>query len=261
VDLNTWTVTATVAGSGLGSNGVTIAGDRVFMAHRNSASVSVFDTHPLTWTGSLPVGLLPFGLDTGGNRVYVADFGSDTVTAIDANTLTTVNEALLPSGARPSMIAAGTDRAYVTTVGDSSVVKLDASGDVTATWHVGGGPFGIDYDETQNVVYAGLRYGKEILLLDGDDGSVLQTLHLSFRPYALAIDPGADRLYVIAAEEDALYVFRPATDGETPWAIVPLPAVGSDYGGEGIAVSGNRVFVTTYQSGDLVIVNDPHCTP
>ncbi len=261
VDTNTWAVTATVPGSGIGSNGVAVAGNRVFMAHRESASVSIFDTHPLTWTGSLPVGLLPFGVGAGDDRVYVANFGSDTVTVIDSDALAPVGEVVLPSGALPSMIAAGPDRAYVTAVGNSSVVKLDSSGTVTETWHVGGGPFGIDYDATHNVVYVGLRYGKEILLLDGDTGDVIQTLHLSFQPYALAADPNADRLYVVGAMEDALYVFRPNVDGETPWAVVPLPAVGSDHGGEGIALSGNRIFVTTYQSGDLVVVDDPHCTP
>ena len=261
VDLAAGALTDTVSGSGLGSNGVAVSADRVFMAHRNSASVSIFTRSPVRWVGSLPVGLLPFGVAAYGNRVYVANFGSDTVSVIDADSLALIRDAPLPSGAKPSLVAAGDGKAYVTAIGISSVVKLDSGGNVVATWDVGQGPFGIAYDGLHNLVYVGLKYAKEVAILDGDSGAVLQTLHLSFHPYALAVDPGQGHLYVLSAEENALYVFRPGTDGETPWTVIPLPAMGPDYGGDGIAVQNHQIFVTTYESGDLVVVDDSRCLP
>ncbi len=260
-DLAGGALTDTVSGSGLGSNGVAVSANRIFMAHRNSASVSIFSGSPVKWAGSLPVGLLPFGVAACGNRVYVANFGSDTVSTIDADGLALVRDASLPSGARPSLVAAGDGKAYVTAIGISSVVELDSDGNVVATWVVGQGPFGIAYDSLHNLVYVGLKYAEEVVILDGDSGVVLQTLHLSFHPYALAVDPGQGHLYVLSAEENALYVFRPGTDGETPWTVIPLPAVGPDYGGDGITVQDHRIFVTTYESGDLVVVDDSRCLP
>jgi YVTN family beta-propeller protein len=88
----------------------------VFVANRDSNTVSVIDSSTNTVLATIPVGLQPAQVEVSptGQRVYVTNQGSDTVSVIDVASLTVI--ATIPVGDGPYGVAASPDnqKVYVT---------------------------------------------------------------------------------------------------------------------------------------------------
>ncbi len=259
VDTASLTLLRTVQGAGSGANGVALSGSYVYLAHRDSASVSVFhaaDPNSLQYT--LTVGLLPFGVAALPDRVFVANFGSDSVTVIDSAANSVLRTA--PVGAHPALAAAGGARGWVTTLGSAGGAQvLDRDGQLVRTIATGAEPFGIAYNPLLGRLYVGHWADHSLWAIDAATGVQIQRVVLPDRPFAVAVNPITQHLFVILARQDRLLVLREDTLAQV--ADLPLENQGGDDGGQGLAVYENRVYVADYGAGSLTVFQDAACSP
>lgn len=100
VDLATASVIATIP-VGKRPYAVAFAASKGFVTDQYDDTVSVFDAETFTRLATLEVGFYPEGIAaTTDGRVLVANWSSNTVTVIDSNTLSVVNEIEVPDGPR-----------------------------------------------------------------------------------------------------------------------------------------------------------------
>jgi YVTN family beta-propeller protein len=94
-------------------------------------------------------------------------------------------------------------------------------------------------------------------VLNAADNTVVATISLGFMPHAIAANPQNNRIYVVAAGENKLYVI----DGNTN-KVLGSVAVNQNSdateGGQGIAVYENRIYVSEW-AGNLAVFDDWPC--
>ena len=83
------------------------AGTRLYVANRESDTLSVIDLHTLATLATIPVGRAPFGVTVQGNRVFVANVQSGDVSVLDSTLLHEVQR--LPVGEFPYAVAVTPD--------------------------------------------------------------------------------------------------------------------------------------------------------
>ena len=247
----------TVSGQGEGANGVAVSGDYVYLAHRDSASVSIFwRNDPNTWVMTRTVGALPFGIGALPDRVFVANFGSNSVSLIDSATNNVVTTTSV--GARPSLITTGDNRAWITALeGSTGIQEMDRNGTLLRTIPTGSKPFGIAYDTGGQRLFVSHWEGNSLWAIDAATGAKLNSVTLPGKPFGLAVNPSTGHLFVILAQGDQLLVLR--SDTLVQMTTLNLPDQGGDDGGQGIALYGGRVYITNYGAGSLSIVQDAAC--
>ncbi len=246
---------------GLGANGVAISQGKIYMANRNSATLSIYTAaDPQSYVASLPTGDLPFGVAANDSRVFVANFGDDSLTIIDSTLDRIV--ANVPVGAQPALLAATPFGVIVPLykAGSSSGVRLiDNAGNNLGFTPTGRGPFAAAYDPTTGRVYVSHRGDRRIVVLDAQTLTVVDEFSTPGTPYALAINPISQHLFVVGAADDDVYVYAmPAKKHLTTLAMQPIDAVD---GGQGISVHDNRVYVSIYGSRHISILDDSACLP
>lgn len=168
---------------GLAPNGVAYnaANGMLYVANRDSNSVSVIDTATLRVAATLPVGAQPNGvaLDSATNRVYVANWGSNDISVIDAASNRVLGQRI-SVGSQPAMIAANAalGRVYVTNHG-ASTLTIIRSADNTAERTIGladvPSPYGVAADTQTGRVYVASIVGGRMAILDGVTGERLGT--------------------------------------------------------------------------------------
>jgi YVTN family beta-propeller protein len=252
IDSTTNQRTATWGTTGSGnSNGLTFSNGRVLVSKRNTANVSAVDSVSGTSMGNLSVGSLPYGMGAVSTRAWVANFDDGTVSTID----TATNRVIANTGVGqwPTLITGFGDRAYVSILtGGISIVGADGSlrGKITSP---GSGMFGITANVAANRVYAASRDSNVISVIDAGSNTVVKTITESQTPYALAINPNSNHLYIVLAEINKVRV-RDATT----LALITDLAIGSqgDDGGDGIAVLDNQVYVSNNAAGTVSVIAD-----
>ena len=235
------------------ANGVAIWGDKVYMANRDSATVSVVSATSHLLLRTIRVGHLPWGVAAAGGRVYVANFADSTVSVIDAERDEVI--ATVAVAGYPALIAAWDGGAYVTqTSGVLSVIS--AAGERLDQLQVSGA-FGVALDPEQGRAYVGDNHARALWVLDLELREVLDNIALPGRPYALAFNPDSGHLFVVDAVADLIYV----VDTITASVIGSLPIERQDaaQGGQGIAVAQGRLYVANYTSGSVSIFDDNPC--
>ncbi|RME83498.1 MAG: hypothetical protein D6775_07940, partial [Caldilineae bacterium] len=246
----------TVPSVGLGSNGVAVSNGKVYMANRNSGTVSVFAAaDPQTLLRTLPVGSLPFGVAANATRVFVANFGSNTVTIIDSTNDTIV--ATVPVGSQPTLPAASATAVFVPLYsggGLSGVRALDNNGANLGYVQTGLGPFAAAYDATTDRLYVSHWGDHEIDILQGSTLTPLDRFTTPGRPYALAVNPLKQRLFVVGAANDAIYVYE--LPSKIHLASLAMQPIGDAHGGQGIAIANNLVYVPIYESRHVSVIHD-----
>lgn len=256
VDTDARALLRTIAGQGTGANGVALSGNYVYLAHRDSASVSIFRRDdPNAWVMTRTVGTLPFGVGALLDRVFVADFGSDSVSVIDSTDNHVV--ATTPAGVRPSLVAAGDGRAWITALEDGTIQVVGRDGALLSPIPVGSKPFGIAYDEGSQRLYVTHWGDNSLWVMDAVSGAKLHSVTLPGKPFGLVVNPLTDHLFVILAQSDQLLVLQEETLAQV--TTVPLPDQGGDDGGQGIALYGGRVYTANTGAGSLSIVRDAVC--
>ncbi len=76
-------------------------------------------------------------------------------------------------------------------------------------------------------------------------------------PYGIAVNLSKNRVYVVAAGANLLYVLDGATLQTR--GTVPIGAQDATEGGQGIAVLGNKIYVSNYQGSSLTVLDDSAC--
>ncbi len=139
----------------------------LFVANRESDSVSAVRAGDLTIAATIPVGRAPFAmaLSPDGARLYVGNVQSGTVSVIDTGKLEVVDT--LKSGAMPYGAAVTPDasRVLVSNQQSGTLSVLGASG-AAASIKVGGYPEGISIDAGGTRAYVANWFSDDVSVLD-----------------------------------------------------------------------------------------------
>ncbi len=236
-------------------NGVAAWGDYVVTTNRDRGTVTLHNAANGALLATLSTGNLPWGVVAADGRAYVANFGSDTVSVIDLagqRVLTTVRV-----GSGPVTLTAGAGQVYVVHL-SGQVFQLGASGELLAQSQTDApGAFGIAWDRLRDRLYVGSRDGR-IAVLNAGTLRTITTVSLPGPAYALTLNPGTGRVFVVDAENNRLYVVHPDASQPDRFGVgrMDLPAQDAADGGQGIAIWNNRVAIANYAAGSLSVVND-----
>jgi YVTN family beta-propeller protein len=225
----------------------------VFVALRDAASVAILNATTGAFVAHRAAGALPYGVGGASNRVWIANFSADSVTLLDAATTNAVTTTNAGSHSNPALVVASGDRAFVSLWG-SGVAEVANDGALLHNFtSPGAGAFGVAFNATTNRLYVSNRDTKQVLMLDPSTGSVLKSVTLTQSPYALAVNPNTNHLFVVLAESNQVDV----RDGAT-LERVALLSVGTqgDDGGDGIAVMSDRVYVANNAAGTVSVIVD-----
>jgi YVTN family beta-propeller protein len=240
----------------IGPNGVAYnpAADRVYVANRDTGNVSLVDPTGGQWLANIAVGALPNGLVLQNHLLYVANFGSDSVSMINVQQNTVAGT--ISVGSQPALLAGEYQPA-----GGNSPLFLSSHGDDRIYFLQGGVVIG-------NRPGVPKPYG---LALDPIAGRLYATnrglnhsvtaLDISLNAIEEFIDVGQEA-YVAAANPRTGHLFVASGDRVMVYdrrdhaliATIPV-ASGAE---EGIAIdpSRNRVYVTSGESDRVTIIQD-----
>ena len=262
LDATTFDILAIRDLGGVHGNGVAVSGGKVYVANRESASVSVFDASTYNLLRTVEVGQLPFGVAAAGGWVHVSNFGSNSVSILDGATDTVI--ATAATGERPALLTALDNRAYVPNSGGSGVTRVNADGSSSKVPGTSGPAwFAATADPTTGRIYVTKREGPDTGVYEIDPDTGIAHWIISMAPaYAVAYNPTTDHLFVVAAEEEQLYVYNATTHtliGTLPLNLQNEPSEPEQHGGQGIAVLNNMIYVTNYRAGTISVFQDHPC--
>lgn len=239
-------------------NAIVFHTGRVYVSNRDANSVSSVNvSNPSDWK-EISAGPLPFGIAAAGQYVYVAHFGNGTVGKIDASTDTYLSSIILPSGSgsQPALLTPLGLDVFVPTSGPGRIARIPPAGSLTEVGPNIEGYFAAAVNANQRVFVTD-RLHDEMIKINGNNNSVLGSVQMPHTPYGIAVNTSKNRVYVVAAEAHLLYVL----DGATLQILGsrPVGAQGPAEGGQGIAVLGNRIYVSNYQAGTVTVLDDSAC--
>lgn len=228
---------------------------RVYVANKSDNTVSAIDPNAPTSPLAIPTNSQPFGVAAAGQYVYVANFGADRVSRIDVSTHTA--QSLISTFSKPGLLGALGQDVFVPTNGSGPIYRIPPSGSPIGIGPNKTGYFAAAANTTSNRVFVTDRDGGDIFKINANNNQVEGVAHMPHRPYGIAVNSSKGRIYVIAAEADLLYVL----DGPTMQIVgsVPIGGQGGVEGGQGIALWGNKIYVSNYQDGTVTVLNDAVC--
>ncbi|HEX9074533.1 MAG TPA: YncE family protein, partial [Anaerolineae bacterium] len=180
------------------ANGIGFTDGRLVVSLKDTATAVVLDAITGAVLSNRQVGADPYGVGASNGKAWIANFASNTVSIMDAST--GVVTATTNVGGSPSLVAAGSDRTFVSYwAGGVAVIAGDGTllQDFTAT---GAGSFGVAFSPSANRLYVSNRTTNQLFVLDATTGSVINSVTLTQTPYALAVNPGTNHLFVVVAD-------------------------------------------------------------
>ena len=275
----------TTAGTtGTNPYGVTVVGNRAYVANQGTNTVTVLDTSNAaapTLVRTITVGSAPTGLvaSPDGSKVYVANRTSGTVsvintatnTVVDINTATTTIDSI-KVGSQPEFLAvnASGSRLYVANYGSGTVSVIDTATNKvvdtnTATTtidsiKVGTNPRGIAFVQTAagGRVYVVNRTSGSVSVINADTNKVIDTntatttvdaIKVGSTPQQIAISPDKKFAYVTNYGSTSVSVINLATNKvDATIAVAATPA--------GVAVSADSSTVYVANGNDRLSVID-----
>lgn len=229
---------------------------RVYVANRDDNSVSAIDPSAAGSPLVVCTDAQPFGIAVAGQYVYVSNFGADRVSRIDVTTH--MGQSLISTFNGPALLGALGQDIFVPTSGSGLIYRVPPSMSLTSIGPSKTGYFSVAANTDSNRVFVTDRHGGDVLKINANTSQVEDTAHIpNHRPYGIAVNSNKGRLYVIAAEADLLYVL----DGPTMQIVgtVPIGGQGALEGGQGIALWGDRIYVSNYQDGTVTVLDDSVC--
>ena len=240
---------------GSGANAVAVDATRVYLAHRDSNQVAVFERGSGRLLSLWPTGNLPWGLARVNNLLYVSNYASDTVSILDVDTGRLVRE--VPVGEKPALLARLGESVYVPLVG-SDLVRLTNGGQaVDVIEQVGNGSIGIVADSVRGRLYVSNRDSGLIVVVDDTRSRVMGYIEVPGAPVALALSPNGEWLYAVDPYASRLHII--SVEQRLWVGSVPVGYQAGDHGGQGIAVAGERLYVTNYGEGTVSVFALPAC--
>lgn len=248
----------TIRTSGQGANGVARWQNRLYIAHRDSATVSIVDVSQRKQIASLAVGAMPWGIAVATNRLYVVNFGDPSLSVFDLTNNRLLNTT--PLHALPALVAASGHRAYVSHL-DGYISVVDDRGQLIDTWGPipGGDAFGVAVDSVQQRLFVSSRNGHNISVLDAETGADLGPIQLSSVPYALAYNAFSGHLFAVDASQNQLVVIDP--DTSQVLTTLQLSPQNPDHGGQSLALWNNLIYVPAFAGGVVDIFSETDCVP
>ena len=255
VDAQTLVREAVWDSPGMGANAVFADARRVYMVHRDSRQIAVFDRMSGRLQHLWRTDVLPWGVVEVDNRLYVSNYGSDTVLVFDADTGTLLRRVLV--GDKPALLTRMGRSVYVPLVGDE-MVRLSREGrDVTYVARVGAGTVAAVPDEDMGVLYVSNRDQHMIVVVSDVESRVRSYIGLPGSPVGLALSPNHRWLYAVDPFANELHIVDVQRNR---WvASIPTNNQGGEHGGQGIIIVGDRMYITDYGSGTLSIYTLPSC--
>jgi YVTN family beta-propeller protein len=246
-----------VSGHARYANGVAfhLGSGRLYVANRDDNSISSIDINAPSNVNVIPVGTQPFGIAVAGQYVYVANFGDNRIGRIDTSADNYFSLTMIFN--QPALLASLGQHVFVPTNGPGPIYRIPPTGSPIAVGIPAKGYFAAAANANQRVFVTN-RKTDEVTKINGNTNSVQGApVSLPHAPYGIAVNLSKNRVYVVAAEADLLYVL----DGATLQIVgtVPVGAQGPLEGGQGIAVLGNRIYVSNYQDGSLTVLDDSAC--
>ena len=155
----------------------------------------------LVGTGSQPFAV---AVNPATNKIYVVNNGPNTVTVIDGATNTTRT---VQVGRTPVAIAVDpvTNEVYVANSGDGTVTVINEAQVITKTIPVGMNPQAIIVNAITNKIYVAAENGNlisvfnpngQVVVIDGTTDTVKTTIPGGKNPFAIALNPVTNRIYV-----------------------------------------------------------------
>ena len=144
------------------------------------------------------------------------------------------------------------------TNGSGPIYRVPPAASSIAIGQSKSGYFAAAVNPTSNRVFVTDRDGGDLIKIDANSNSVEGKLHIpNHRPYGVAVNSSKGRVYVVAAEANLLYVI----DGPSLQIVgsVPVGGQGPAEGGQGIALWGNKIYVSNYQDGTVSVLDDTAC--
>jgi YVTN family beta-propeller protein len=228
---------------------------RVYVANKSDNTVSAIDPSAPTSPLVIPTNSQPFGLAAAGQYVYVANFGADRVSRIDVSTHTA--QSLISAFSKPALLGALGQDVFVPTNGSGPIYRVPPSGSPIGIGLNKTGYFAAAANTSSNRVFVTDRDGGDIFKINANNNTMEGVAHTPHRPYGVAVNSSKGRIHVIAAEADLLYVL----DGPSMQIVgsVPIGGQGAVEGGQGIALWGNKIYVSNYQDGTVTVLSDAAC--
>ena len=223
----------------------------------NGATSTVLDSYP---TGHEPFGV---AVNQVTRKVYVANYAGNSLSILNGDTgalLATINFAALGYG-QPAYVAVDEtlNRAYVTLHAGGRLAVIDgASNGLLTTIEAEAGAFGLGVHPGLHRAYVTSRDTRNLLVFDTITNTRLwgQTGASSGEPYALAVDAGRNRLYVLTAPiggfPDRVEFFSLASSGASRLGTL-YSGSGGVWGGTGIAVNPTTGHVFAANSADNTV--------
>lgn len=222
---------------------------RAYVADAASGTVAIIDTAAQTVTGSIAVGLEPSGMvvDEVTRRLYVANAGEDTVSVVD--TRRDVVIATVAVGQRPVALAldSAAGLVLVATIEDDRPSQIDVASNVASPIPAGDVTSDVVVDSRANRTVWAFPGTSEVALVGQDTIAI----PVGKGPSSLAVDTGADRLFVANTLDDTVTTI--ATSAEVVLATV---AVGDGPTAVAVDTDTHRLFVAN-TNDDSVSVIDP----
>jgi len=236
---------------------------KVYVTNRLDNSITVLN--PANGSRQVvPVGNMPWGIAVNPllNRAYVANFLGDSISIINGSSAT-VSKTIgnIPQASFVAVDAAH-DRVYVTSNAGNMVV-MDNDGGSRSDPRTGYESWGVAANPATGMVYIVNRAESRLYLYSHDTGLQQDSIALPASPRNVAVNPTTNHVFVtvVGSGNISLVMIDGATN--TIAATLSLGTEDNNEGGQGIAVDPglNRVYVTRYQAGSLVIVADPPASP
>lgn len=195
------------------------------------------------------------------NMIYVANSNSNTITAINGATNATQT---ITVGTYPWHVAVNpvTNTIYAANPGSNNVSVINgATGAVTATIPVGSVPIEVAVnpvtnmiyvsncgDGSNNYVYCGGSGNGSVTAINGANNTTT-TITAGTNPFALAVNPVTNNIYVANMESNTVTVINGATNTTQSVATGTLPI--------SVAVNTltNKVYVANYGSGNATVID------
>jgi len=160
------------------------AGARLYVANRESDTLSVIDLGTLGTVATVPVGHAPFGVTIQGGRVFVANVQSGDVSVVDAGTLTETRR--LKVGDFPYAVAVAPDgsRILVTNQHGGTLSVFDGAFAALPDIDVGDYPEGIAMSADGARAYVAVWMDNRLAEIDVAAGKVLRKIKVGESPRA-----------------------------------------------------------------------------
>jgi len=184
-----------------GPHGVAIAGGlgRGFVSNGRDSSVTVFDSRTLAVIGRIQLEARnpdAIAYDPVSKRVFTFNGGSGNTTAIDAATSGIIGTLALDG--RPEFaVADGKGMIYANLEDESMVLAIDAQKlQVVSRWPLKPGeePTGLAIDRDHRRLFSGCA-NQKLVVLNADDGRIVQTLPIGKNVDAVAFDPARQLVF------------------------------------------------------------------